>query len=99
MAIVVEEGRKKTNILGIAGWLVFLVIAAAAVYYIFFTQPELVSIPETGTLGAIAPITQLSLHPQDVIQGTQFQSLHSNIVLPTPQGPAGVSRTDPFIAP
>jgi len=39
MAIIVDEGEKKTNLLGIIGWVVFLAIAAAAVYYIFFAQP------------------------------------------------------------
>jgi hypothetical protein len=99
MAIIVEEGRKKTNILGIAAWLVFLVIIGAAIYYIFFAQPQLVVLPATGSLNAIAPIAQLSLNPQSVVEGQAFQSLHSTITLPVPQGPAGVGRPDPFVLP
>lgn len=99
MAIIVEENKKKSNVLGIVGWLVFLAIIAAAIYYVFFAQPELVPIPAAGNLGTIAPITQLSLQPETVVQGPAFQALTSTIALPTPQGPAAVGRTDPFVAP
>lgn len=99
MAIIVEEGEKRTDLFGIVGWLVFLGIAAAAVYYVFFAQPELVAIPSSGSLSAIAPITQTPVHPAAVIQSPTFQTLKSAITLPSPQGPAGVGRTNPFIAP
>ena len=99
MAIVVEEGEKNTNLLGIVGWLVFLGIAGAAIYYVFFAQPELVAIPATGALSNIAPIAQISLHPETVVEAPAFQALTSTIALPTPQGPTAVGRTDPFIAP
>lgn len=99
MAIIVEEGRKRTNILGIAGWIVFIGIAAAAVYYIFFTAPELVPIVATGNLSTIAPIADVNLNPQSIVGSAQFQSLQSNIALPTPTSPNGVGRPNPFIAP
>ena len=99
MAIVVEEGEKKTNLFTIVGWLVFLGIIAAAVYYVFFAQPQLVVIPSTGTIGTIAPVTQAAVDPDTVIQNSTFQTLRSTITLPTPQGPASVGRADPFIHP
>jgi hypothetical protein len=99
MAIIVEEGEKNNNLLGIVGWLVFLGIAGAAIYYVFFAQPNLVTIPATGNLGTIAPITQVSLHPETVVQAPAFAALKSTITLPTPQGPVAVGRTNPFIAP
>jgi hypothetical protein len=99
MAIIVEEEEKKSNLFGVIGWLLFLIIAGAAVYYVFFTQPQLVTIPATGTIGTIAPITQTALHPETVIQNPAFQALKSTIALPSPQGPAAVGRPDPFIAP
>lgn len=99
MAIIVEEGERKNNLLGIIGWLVFLGIAAAAIYYVFFAQPELVVLPSTGTIGTIAPITQSNIQPDTVTQSAAFTALHSTITLPTPQGPAAVGRPDPFIAP
>jgi len=99
MAIIVEEGEKKTNLLGIIGWLVFLGIVAAAVYYVFFAQPELVVIPSSGNLGTIAPIAQTGIQPDSVIQSTAFEALTSTVPLPTPQGPVSVGRPNPFIAP
>jgi hypothetical protein len=99
MAIIVEEGEKKTNIFAIIGWVIFLGIVLATVYYVFFAQPQLVVIPSTGSLNAIAPITQVALHPDAVIQNPEFQALHSTVTLPTAQGPAPVGRTNPFIAP
>lgn len=99
MAIVVEDEQKKSGLFGLIGWLVFLVIAGAAVYYVFFAQPELVVIPASGTIGTIAPITQTALHPETVVQGVAFQALKSTIALPSPSGPAAVGRPDPFIAP
>lgn len=99
MAIIVEEEQKKSNILSVVGWLVFLAIASAAVYYVFFAQPELVTIPASGTIGTIAPIVQTALHPETVVQGSAFQALKSTITLPSPSGPVNVGRTDPFVAP
>lgn len=99
MAIIVEEGEKKTNLFGIIGWLVFLGIAGAAVYYVFFAQPQLVVIPSTGSLSTITPITQTALQPNTVMQSAAFEALTSTIPLPTPQGPVAVGRPNPFIAP
>ncbi len=99
MAIIVDEGEKKGNVLGIFGWLIFLGIVAATVYYVFFAQPQLVPVTASGSLSAIAPIAQLALHPESVVQGPAFQSLVSSVPLPTPQGPAAVGRSNPFIAP
>lgn len=99
MAIIVEEGKKKTNILGFAGWLVILVIVGASIYYIFFAQPQLVVLPATGSLNVIAPIASSSLNPESVVGGSAFQALHSTITEPTPAGPTQVGRPDPFIAP
>jgi hypothetical protein len=98
MAIVIEEGKKSNNLFAIVGWLVFLAVAAGAAYYIFFAKPELVTIPASGTVSVIAPLTAGgTVDPQSVIQGKEFQSLKSTVTLPTPQGPAAVGgRTNPF---
>ena len=99
MAIIVDEGEKKTNLLGIIGWVVFLVIAAGAIYYIFFAQPPLVAIPSSGALSTIAPIAETAIQPDVVMQSAAFEALTSTVPLPTPQGPVPVGRTNPFIAP
>lgn len=97
MAIVIEEGKKKNNMFAIIGWLAILAIIGGAIYYIFFAQPQLVAIPATGSLIVIEPLTELSANPQAIIQGSQFQALHSTITLPTPSGPASVGKNNPFI--
>lgn len=99
MAIVVEEGKKSANVVGLLGWVVVLAVIGCSIYYIFFAAPQLVVIPATGTISTIAPITQLNLNPQQVIGSPAFTALTSTIVLPTPQSPAAVGRADPFIAP
>jgi hypothetical protein len=99
MAIIVEEEKKRSNLLGIAGWVVFLGIALASIYYIFFTAPALVPIEASGSLSIIAPIVTANIDPQSVVNGTQFKSLQSTITVPTPQSPNSVGRSDPFIAP
>jgi hypothetical protein len=99
MAIVVEEGKKSANVMGLLGWLVVFVVIGCSIYYIFFAAPQLVVIPPTGNLSTIAPITQLNLNPQQVIGSPAFTALTSTIVLPTPQAPVSVGRPDPFIVP
>jgi hypothetical protein len=99
MAIVVEEEKKRSNILGLAGWFVFLAVFIAAIYYIFFVTPAVVSIPTTGTLATIAPIVSANLSPQSIVGSSQFESLQSNITLPTPASPNSVGRSNPFIVP
>jgi hypothetical protein len=99
MAIIVEEEKKKTNILGIAGWVVFIGLVLAVIYYIFFASPTLVVIPASGAISTIAPIANANLNPQGIVSSTQFESLQSNITLPTPESPASVGRANPFITP
>jgi len=99
MAIIVEEKENKNGLFAIIGWVIFLAIAGAAVYYVFFAKPELITIPASDNIAKIAPIANLALHPETVVQGAAFQSLISSITAPSPQGPASVGRTNPFIAP
>ena len=99
MAIIIGQNEKKSNLFSIIGWIIFLAIAGAAVYYVFFAQPELVAIPAAGRLGTIATITQISLHPDTVVQSAAFEALISTIPLPATSSPALVGRPDPFIAP
>jgi hypothetical protein len=99
MALIVEENEKKSNVFAIVGWLIFLGIAAAAVYYLFFEKPELVVIPSSGTLSAITPITQTGLDPATVAESPAFRALTSTVALPMPDGPVTIGRVDPFIAP
>jgi len=99
MAIIVEEDKGKSNIGKIVGALAILGIIGASVYYIFFAAPELVIIAPTGALSTIAPIAQVSLHPEDVINSASFQALKPGIPAPSSTGPGTVGRSNPFILP
>lgn len=100
MAIIVEEEKNKVNLIRLGGWLVILVVFGAAIYYVFFAAPELVIIAPPPSFSMIAPITQVALHPEDVLNSPAFTALKTPpFALPTPQGPAPVGRSNPFIAP
>jgi len=101
MAILIEEKRSKANLPRLIGWLVVIVILGVAIYYLFFVAPpSLVIIVPSEELQGIAPISQATLHPEDVLNSSGFQSLKPpTFPLPSPQGPAAVGRTNPFVAP
>ncbi len=98
MAIIVDEERKSTNLMGLLGWAVVIVVLIVAAYYIFFAAPELVVISPPAGYQAIAPLSQVTLQPADVLNKIQALTQPS-FALPTPQGPAAVGRANPFIAP
>lgn len=100
MAIIVEEEKKqRSHVFGLAGWLAFLAVIAAAVYYLFFATPPSVTLTAAGSLSSIATLTQSAVQPQDVENSAALQALHTTVAVPTSTGPAAVSRTNPFIAP
>jgi hypothetical protein len=99
MAIIVEQEKKNTHIFSLVGWIVFLVVAAASVYYIFFAPAPAVVPSAAGNLSAIAPLTQSKIQPQDVENNATLKALHTTVAVPTSTGPASVTRQNPFIAP
>lgn len=101
MAIIIEEQKRAhLNFVQIIGWTAIILILCFAIYYVFFSAPELVTIPAPAGLAEVAPLTQAVLHPEDVLNSAAFQALRpSSIPLPTPTGPAPVGRSNPFIAP
>ena len=100
MAIIIEEEKKRVNIVSIVGWVVILGILGATAYYLFFISPELAVIVPPSDFQTITPIAQVSLQPEDVINSAGFQSLKApTFPLPDPHGPAAVGRSNPFLAP
>lgn len=101
MAIIVDEERKPTHIFAILAWLGFLIVAGAAVYYIFFAIPEAAVLPTTGSLSTLAPLASSTVQPQAVIASPAFQAiLHGTTIQPpSPSGPASKGRTNPFLSP
>lgn len=100
MAIIVEEEKKGADYLRIFGWVAVIGVVGAAAYYLFFTAPELVIIQPPADFQVITPISQISLHPEDILNSPGYQSLKApTFSLPTQQGPGAVGRSDPFITP
>lgn len=96
MAIVIEEEKTNISIVGILTWLAVLFIIAAAVYYIFFAQPQLVEIAAPASLQNINPIAKINLNPEEVVNSPGFRLLVQYI---TPPAVGNVGRENPFVAP
>ncbi|MEK9180562.1 MAG: hypothetical protein AAB897_04080 [Patescibacteria group bacterium] len=96
MAIIVEEERPQINITRMLMWLIILVIIGVAIYYIFFSQPQIVDVAIPSNFQNIDPLASINLNPEDVINGPEFQALKQYVTVPEP-GNAG--RLNPFSAP
>jgi len=96
MAIVIEEEKNRISPISIITWLVILVIVGLAVYYIFFSQPQLVEITAPSSFQNINPLSKVDVNPEDVINSPGFQSLKSTIA---PLAPGNTGRENPFLVP
>lgn len=101
MAIIVEEeGGNKINYVQLAGWGVIFIAILAAAYFLFFQQPSLVPVTAPSSFGSIAPISGLTIQPDDVLNSPSYQALKApSFPLPTPNGPVPVGRSNPFLYP
>jgi len=99
MAIIIEEEKNKTNIMGIAGWAAFIAIIIFAVYFVFFAPAESVIVVPPANLTSITPISEITLYPQDVANNKLFQSLQQYVSSSSVQGSAAVGRANPLIQP
>jgi hypothetical protein len=99
MAIIVEEKKNGIDLVKLVAWIIVAIVVIVAAYYIFFAAPELVNVALPSGLQVITPISQVSLHPSDVLNNPTFETLKPpSFPLPSPQGPAPVGRTDPFVS-
>lgn len=94
MAIVIEEEKSKVSLITFVTWLIILVIIAVAVYYIFFSQPQLIEISPPANFENINPLSKINLNPTDVVNNPNFQSLKQYITLPVP---GNFGRSNPFV--
>jgi hypothetical protein len=99
MAIIIEEEKKQSVGWAAIGWLFVAVIVLVAAYYLFLAQPEVASVPPPSNLSALAPLSQITVTPQDVISLESFKALVSSTLSVASSGPAGVGRANPFISP
>lgn len=93
MAIIVEEGGKRTSFVGILIWLIVVGVIGSASYYIFFKQPEIVDIVVSSDLEDAAELSKIKLNRATIDSDPVFLSLEPYITPPTD---ADVGRLNPF---
>jgi len=94
MAIVIEEEKNGTSVMGVVMWVVVFAIIIAAVYYVFFAQPQLVEVVAPANFKNINPLANINLNPEDVVNSRNFQSLKQYV---TPSSPENFGRSNPFL--
>jgi len=96
MAIVVEQERApRLGFIKVVLWLIILGVIAAAVYYLFFKNPDTIPALITPTgFKDTSSLSKINLDPASVIQNPVFQALKSNVA-PMPSSTPG--RANPFL--
>ena len=98
MAVVFEERKDRLAVVNIVGWIVILIIAAVAVYYIFFRWPEIVDVrvpPQFQNIQSIVE-SEVELSPESVINNPAFQIRRQHVPPPVVH-PENFGRANPFI--
>lgn len=95
MAIVIEEEGSKINILQVVIWISVLAVIGAAVYYVFFVNPESVVTIIGPEFKNINPLGKLNINPAEVLGAPPFNTLQSYITVNEPD-PANFGRKNPF---
>jgi multidrug efflux pump subunit AcrA (membrane-fusion protein) len=95
MAIVIEQEHKETNWIGIITTGIIVVIMFVGAYYLFFTQPELLSdIGVPPTVQKLSKIVELpKVSPTEVIGTSNFSQL-KDFSIPITLPPTG--KSNPF---
>lgn len=94
MAIVIEEKKTRSGFITVILWLVILGIIIGAVYYLFFSQPQLIEVVVPSNLQSAQNITKVSVNPQ--IVAPLLQSLHPYIQ--SAGVPTNIGRSNPFLS-
>ncbi|MEY4731546.1 MAG: hypothetical protein RL681_492 [Candidatus Parcubacteria bacterium] len=97
MAIIVEEEQSRgvsSGVVSILVWLLILGIIAVAVYYVFFAEPELITISSPEGFAATELTANADIDPQTVLGDPQFTNLHDYV---TPIPPGSFGRSNPFL--
>lgn len=97
MAIVVEQEQSRgvsSGVVSILVWLLILGIIAAAVYYVFFAEPEFIQIAPPDDFAATEQTANAEIDPEAVLGDPRFTNLNDYI---TPPPPGAFGRTNPFL--
>ena len=95
MAIVIEEGERRSGIGATIAWVSALIVIGLIVYYVFFERPEFIELIPPAGLRDTTQLSKVKLNVDEVIQNPQFTSLRQYISLPPIEN---VGRQNPFLA-
>lgn len=94
MAIVVEENRNKAGFVRFIIWIFTLGLIAAAVYYIFFKNPSIVTtLPKVG-VESVSDLSKIKLDIDEIANNPQFKTLKQYVDI---ESQAQAGRTNPFL--
>ena|SRR3989338_5120360 len=95
MAIIIEEERgNRLSLITILIWLVILGVVGAAVYYLFFKNPDLASFNTPSNFKSAEALSKITLDPDQLRRSPLFEALKQYIV---PPPPAKLGRPNPFL--
>ncbi len=97
MAIIVEEERTRgvsSGVVSVLVWLLVLGIIAVAVYYVFFAEPEFITITAPEDFTATEVTARADIDPQTVLGDPRFTNLNDYV---TPPPPGSFGRSNPFL--
>lgn len=95
MAIVLQEERPNgSGIVSIIVWIVILGVIGAAIYYVFFKNPEIVATKTPSGFANTAQLSKIQLDPNEVLSSPQFQGLRPYVPALTPKT---TGRANPFL--
>lgn len=94
MAIIVEQEKKPINWFNIIVIAVVVAILFAVVYFIFFSQPQLIDVVVPGNLDNIKQLSQVQVDPTPVVNDLNKYftgNFGTSFTIPTP------GRPNPFL--
>jgi len=95
MAIVIEEERAHVGSpINVIIWIVMLAIVAVGMYYLFFTQPELVEYVAPASFQGTEQIARAQIDPSGILNDSRFRDLRQYVTLPDE---TNFGRVNPFL--
>jgi len=95
MAIVVEQEKRKSNLIVFIGWLAVMITIVVIIYYLFFQKPELIPITASTDFSLATRVSQIDINPSIVINDVKFSTRQPYVSVP---GIGEARRANPFLS-
>jgi len=97
MAIVIEEEKNKSGLITAIIWIIVLAIIVAAIYYLFFSQPQLIEVVVPTNLQNAQNISKININPDLLNSNPVFNQLKPYNIQSTSSG-TNIGRSNPFLS-